>query len=93
MLNQWFPNVDWEKMWEATRETLYMTGISTLATFILGIILGLLLFLTAKGNMWQNYLVNKVYKCYCKYFSFHSIYYTNCSSDSIYQIVIWYDDW
>jgi D-methionine transport system permease protein len=59
MLNQWFPNVDWEKMWEATRETLYMTGISTLSTFILGIILGLLLFLTTKGNMWQNYLVNK----------------------------------
>src|SRR4051795_3317932 len=59
MINQWFPNVDWEKMWVATRETLYMTGISTLATFILGIILGLLLFLTAKGNMWENYLVNK----------------------------------
>ena len=59
MINQWFPNVDWEKMWEATRETLYMTGISTLATLILGIILGLLLFLTAKGNMWQNYPVNK----------------------------------
>ena len=31
MINQWFPNVDWEKMWEATRETLYMTGISTLS--------------------------------------------------------------
>jgi D-methionine transport system permease protein len=60
MFNQWFPNVDWEKMWEATRETLYMTGISTLATLILGIIMGLLLFLTAKGNMWQNYPVNKV---------------------------------
>ena len=29
MLNHWFPNVDWEKMWEATYETLYMTGIST----------------------------------------------------------------
>ena len=60
MINQWFPNVDWEKMWEATIETLYMTGISTLATFILGIILGLLLFLTSKGNMWENYLINKV---------------------------------
>src|SRR3954465_14020418 len=59
MINQWFPNVDWEKMWVATRETLYMTGISTFATLILGIILGLLLFLTAKGNMWQNYPVNK----------------------------------
>src|SRR6478735_3814034 len=60
MINQWFPNVDWEKMWEATRETLYMAGISTVSTFILGIILGLMLFLTTKGNMWQNHLINKV---------------------------------
>ena len=28
MLSSWFPNVNWEKMWEATVETLYMTGIS-----------------------------------------------------------------
>lgn len=54
MLEQWFPNVDWEKIWEATNETLYMTGVSVLATFILGILLGLLLFLTAKGNIWEN---------------------------------------
>nr|WP_295971869.1 methionine ABC transporter permease [uncultured Bacillus sp.] len=60
MLSQLFPNVNWERMWEATVETLYMTGISTLATFILGIILGLLLFLTAKGNIWQNTLAYNV---------------------------------
>ncbi|MBY0124208.1 methionine ABC transporter permease [Bacillus sp. S/N-304-OC-R1] len=60
MLNEWFPNVKWEKMWEATIETLYMTSISVIATFILGIILGLLLFLTSKGNIWENAVVNKV---------------------------------
>ncbi|WP_349408399.1 methionine ABC transporter permease [Pseudalkalibacillus sp. SCS-8] len=49
-----FPNVDWEDMWEATLETIYMTVISVSATFILGIILGLLLFLTEKGSLWQN---------------------------------------
>ncbi len=49
-----FPNVDWEDMWEATLETLYMTGISVTATFLLGLILGLLLFLTERGNLWQN---------------------------------------
>ncbi|MCF6410400.1 methionine ABC transporter permease [Pseudalkalibacillus salsuginis] len=49
-----FPNVDWEDMWEATLETLYMTGISVSATFLLGLILGLLLFLTERGNLWQN---------------------------------------
>lgn len=60
MLLKLFPNVDWMDMWEATLETLYMTGISVLATFVLGIVLGLLLFLTAKGNMWENKPVNTI---------------------------------
>jgi len=55
-----FPNVDWEKMWLATQETLYMTGISIVATFILGLLLGVILFLTAKGNMWSNPAINKI---------------------------------
>jgi D-methionine transport system permease protein len=37
-----------------------MTGISVLATFILGILLGLLLFLTSSGNMWKNKPINTV---------------------------------
>lgn len=60
MLDQFFPNVKWDRMWEATNETLYMTGISVLATFILGIVLGLLLFLTSKGNIWENKTVNTI---------------------------------
>lgn len=60
MLDQFFPNVKWDRMWEATNETLYMTGISVLATFILGIVLGLLLFLTSKGNIWENRTVNTI---------------------------------
>ncbi|WHY76729.1 methionine ABC transporter permease [Neobacillus sp. WH10] len=60
MINQYFPNVDWLIMWEETKNTLYMTGISVLATFILGTILGLILFLTTKGNMWENKPVNTV---------------------------------
>ena len=36
MLTNLFPNVDWENMWQATYETLYMTAISTVVTFILG---------------------------------------------------------
>jgi D-methionine transport system permease protein len=55
-----FPNVKWDRMWEATIETLYMSAISVVATFILGAILGLLLFLTSKGNIWENRPVNIV---------------------------------
>ena len=57
MLDRFFPNVNWEKTWEATVQTLYMIGVSVLATFILGIILGVVLFLTAKGNLWENKFV------------------------------------
>jgi D-methionine transport system permease protein len=60
MLETLLPNVNWEKMIEATNETLYMTAISVVITFVLGLLLGLLLFLTAKGNIWENTLVNKV---------------------------------
>ncbi|WP_342716201.1 methionine ABC transporter permease [Bacillus paramycoides] len=51
-------NVDWNQMLEATGETLYMTAIAALATFVLGLILGLLLFMTAKDNLWENKTVN-----------------------------------
>ena len=37
MIENLFPNVDWAKMWEATLETLYMTAISTLFTFVIGL--------------------------------------------------------
>jgi len=60
MLEQVFPNVKWEKVWNATIETIYMTSVSVLATFIFGIILGLLLFLTSKGNIWENTLINNI---------------------------------
>lgn len=68
MVNELFPNVKWDKMWEATGETLYMTGISVIATFILGIILGLLLFLTSKGNIWQNGPINKIISAFVNIF-------------------------
>ncbi|MCA1031599.1 ABC transporter permease [Bacillus timonensis] len=58
MIEQLFPNVKWDKVIEATNETLYMTAISVVATFLLGIILGLLLFLTSKGNIWENKVLN-----------------------------------
>ncbi|KON86447.1 methionine ABC transporter permease [Sporosarcina globispora] len=68
MLNEWFPNVKWDSMWEATMETLYMTTISVLATFILGAILGLLLFLTSKGNIWENAVINKIISAFVNIF-------------------------
>lgn len=56
----YFQDFDWPAMWEATKQTLYMTGISVVATFVIGILLGLLLFLTSKGSLWNNRPINVV---------------------------------
>lgn len=58
MIENLFPNVDWPKMWEATYETLYMTAVSTLLTFIFGLAIGLVLFLTSPHQVWANKFAN-----------------------------------
>ncbi|AMM98651.1 methionine ABC transporter permease [Bacillus pumilus] len=60
MFEKWFPNVDLEVIWNATGETVYMTLISLAFAFVIGIILGLLLFLTSKGGLWENKPINTV---------------------------------
>ncbi|CAI1700620.1 TPA: methionine ABC transporter permease [Serratia marcescens] len=54
MIESLFPHLRLDQLWDATWETLYMTGIAGLATLMLGIVLGVLLFLTSKGQLWQN---------------------------------------
>ncbi|AWE08465.1 methionine ABC transporter permease [Lysinibacillus sp. 2017] len=54
MFNQLLPNVDWGKMLDATYETLYMTTVATVITFILGILIGIVLFLTSDNQLWAN---------------------------------------
>ncbi|MEO5521350.1 methionine ABC transporter permease [Citrobacter youngae] len=49
-----FPYLKWDQLLAATQETLYMTALSGAATFVLGIALGLALFLTARGGLFQN---------------------------------------
>lgn len=56
MIETLLPHVNWEKMWIATVETLYMTVVSTIFTFFIGIALGVVLFLSAPGQLWANKL-------------------------------------
>ncbi|MFC4558679.1 methionine ABC transporter permease [Virgibacillus kekensis] len=60
MLNNLFPNLDMQDLYTATYETFYMTIIALAGTFILGILLGLLLYLTMKGGIWQNKFLNLI---------------------------------
>ena len=54
MAENLFPHLKWDQLWAATLETLYMTALSGVATFVLGLVLGLALFLTARGGLFQN---------------------------------------
>ncbi|CAI0741598.1 methionine ABC transporter permease [Serratia entomophila] len=54
MIESLFPHLRLEQLWDATLETLYMTGVAGLATLVLGILLGVLLFLTSKGQLLHN---------------------------------------
>lgn len=58
MFNQLFPNVDWGKMLDATYETIYMTAVATAITFIFGILIGIVLFLTSDNQLWANKIVH-----------------------------------
>ncbi len=60
MLTNLFPNLNMEDLWVATYETFYMTILSLFGTFILGILLGLLLYLTMRGGIWQNKFLNLI---------------------------------
>ncbi|MCL2898534.1 methionine ABC transporter permease [Brenneria tiliae] len=57
MLERLFPHLQVDRLLAATYETIYMTAIAGLATFVLGVILGVLLFLTSRGQLLQNRLV------------------------------------
>jgi len=60
MLENLFPHLKLDQLWAATGETLYMTALSGVATFVLGIVLGLALFLTARGGLFQNRVIYSV---------------------------------
>ncbi|PLT33977.1 methionine ABC transporter permease [Bacillus sp. V5-8f] len=68
MTEELLPNVEWDRIIEATNQTLYMTAISVVATFVLGILLGLILFLTSKDNIWENRFVNVIISAFVNIF-------------------------
>lgn len=49
-----FSTMDWPLIWSATVETFVMTGASLIFTVIIGLPLGVILFLTARGQFLEN---------------------------------------
>ncbi|MVP01084.1 MULTISPECIES: methionine ABC transporter permease [Paenibacillus] len=50
--------LDWSEIGTATNDTLIMLGLSAVFTFVIGLPIGILLFLTSKGNLLENRLSN-----------------------------------
>ncbi len=57
IINDLVSNVDWSEINDATLDTLFMLGFSVLFSTIIGIPVGLILFLTSKGRLLQNRFV------------------------------------
>ncbi|MDH4746238.1 ABC transporter permease [Sphingomonas sp. CBMAI 2297] len=57
-MSGWLANVDWSEIGQACLDTLAMLGGSLLLTVLLGLPLGILLFLTSPGQVWQNRAVS-----------------------------------
>ena len=53
-------NLKMDELITATNETLYMTFVSLIGTIIIGVALGLLLFLTTKDCIWENKVINVI---------------------------------
>ncbi len=61
-------DVNWDNMWNATVETLYMSVVALVFTFVFGIVLGLLLFLTDRKQLWENKAAHFVIGAYVNIF-------------------------
>jgi D-methionine transport system permease protein len=59
-MSDFMQNIDWSEIGQATIDTLSMLGGSMVLTVVLGLPLGVILFLTGKGQMLQNRVANGV---------------------------------
>mgnify|MGYP001426165927 FL=1 len=50
----WRDEIPWPLVWDATRETLIMLGASLAFAVPIGLVIGVLIFLTSPGNFWQQ---------------------------------------
>lgn len=55
-----FSDVNWENVWEATQETIYMTFASVIVVFFLGLLLGLLLYETNEKDSLFSTILNRI---------------------------------
>ena len=60
IINDLMSNVDWSEINQATLDTLFMLGFAVFFSTVIGIPIGLILFLTSKGRLLQNTCVSSI---------------------------------
>jgi D-methionine transport system permease protein len=55
-----FSDINWERVWDATKETIFMSSASVVAVFFLGLIIGLLLFETREHESIFSKVINRM---------------------------------
>ena len=68
MISSLLPNVRFDKMFDATTETLYMSLIACICVFLLGLIIGLILFLTGPNQLLENKWINRILSAFVNIF-------------------------
>jgi D-methionine transport system permease protein len=57
-MEQFFSNLDWSEIYQALRDTLYMLGVSVFVSTVIGIPIGIILYMTARGQILANSLLH-----------------------------------
>lgn len=58
-MNEIIENIDFEQLYEAFSETVYMTFFSLVAAVLIGVILGIILYGTKENSLFPNKVINK----------------------------------
>ncbi|MDD3266957.1 MAG: ABC transporter permease [Burkholderiales bacterium] len=59
-MNDLFTNIDWSEISDASVDTMFMLGFSVLFSTLIGIPVGLILFLTGKDNLLENKYIHNI---------------------------------
>ncbi len=54
-----FKDLDWELLLDACKDTLFMTSVSLLFAVLIGFVIGIILYVTQEGGLYQNKLIHK----------------------------------
>lgn len=60
VMNNLFTNIDWSEISDASVDTMFMLGFSVLFSTLIGIPVGLILFLTGKENLLENKIIHNI---------------------------------